>query len=57
MLRLITPLSPEDNRFTQKQKRNVDDAYREEGTTKHPYEHKHNPRYTAGAFIVPIVCS
>lgn len=25
------------------------------GTTKHLHGHKHNPRHTARAFIVPIV--
>ena len=29
---------------------------RVEGTTKYPYTHKHNPRHTARAFIVPIAC-
>lgn len=28
-----------------------------EGTTKHLYEHKHNPRMDTWAFIVPIACS
>jgi len=40
------------NRLTQKEKRGLDLLQR--GTTKHLQTHKHNPRYTARAFIVPI---
>ena len=33
----------------------MDHTYFTVGTTKHHYEHKHNPRHTAQAFSVPII--
>lgn len=41
--------------FTLKEKRGY--SLNTEGTTKHPYEHKHNPRHRARAYSVLIACS
>ena len=38
--------------FSSKKKRGS--SLLQRGTTKHPQTHKHNPRHTARAFIVPI---
>ena len=45
----------DSNRLTQKTEKRGSHLFLE-GTTKYPYTHKHNSRYTARAFIVPIAC-